>query len=194
MEIVNRVKQILISPKTEWPIIDGENDSHITVLTKYVLLLAAIPAVAAFIGSGLIGYSVFGHHFASVSMGIRQAIVQYISMVGGVYLTAFVIDLLAPNFGSQKNFDKAFSLVAYSFTPAFVGGIFLFYIPLTIISSLASLYGLYLLYIGLTPMMKTSEEKRTSYFIVSLLVMLVGLFIVSTILGAILVGSTIKYL
>jgi len=189
MDIINRVKQILISPKTEWPVIDGENDSHISVLTKYVLLLAAIPAIAAFIGYGVIGYRIFGIHFASISVGIKQAITQYVTMVGSVYITAFVIDILATNFGSQKNFDKAFSLVAYSFTPAFIGGFFYIYHPLSIIASLASIYSLYLLYIGLAPMMKTPDEKRTTYFVVSLLVMVAAVIVLSTVLAAVLVGK-----
>ena len=189
MDLINRVKQILVSPKTEWQTIDGENDSHVVVLTKYVLLLAAIPAVAAFIGYGLIGYSVFGHHFASINLGIRQAIIQYITMVGGVYFAALVINLLAENFGSKKNFDKAFSLVAYAYTPAFVGGIFYIYHSLTVLASLASIYSLYLLYIGLAPMMKTSDDKRTVYFVVSLLVMVAAFFILSLVLASIIIGS-----
>ena len=188
MDLINRAKQILVSPKTEWQTIDSENDLTVTVLTKYVLLLAAIPAVAAFIGYGLIGHSILGYHFSSVSWGIRQAIVQYISMAGGVYLTAFVINLLAENFGSQKNFDKAFSLVAYAYTPAFVGGIFYIYFPFSFLASLASLYSLYLLYIGLAPMMKTPAEKQTSYFVVSLLVMIAAFFILSLVLAAIIIG------
>ena len=190
MDIINRVKNMLVAPKVEWPVIDGENDSHMSVSTKYVLLLAAIPAIAAFIGYGLIGYKVFGHHFASVNLGLKQAIVQYITMVGGVYITAFVINLLAENFGSKKNFDKAFSLVAYAYTPTFVGGIFLFYHPLSIIASLASIYSLVLLYIGLAPMMQTPTEKRTSYFVVSLLVMVAAFFVLSLVLAAILIGSS----
>ena len=191
MDLINRVKQILVSPKTEWPIIDSENDSHVKVLTTYVLPLAAIPAIAAFIGSGLIGYTVFGHHFASVSLGIKQAIVQYITMVGGVYLTAFVINILSANFNSRKDFDKAFSLVAYAYTPAFIGGIFNIYHALVFLAGLASIYSLYLLYIGLTPMMKTPDDKRTSYFVVSLLVMVAAFFILSLVLAAIFVGSAV---
>ena len=191
--LINRVKNVLVSPKTEWQTIDGENDSHIVVLTKYVLLLAAIPAVAAFIGYGLIGFSVLGHHFASVSIGIKQAIIWYVTSIGVVYIAAFVIDLLATNFGSQKNFDKAFSLMAYAYTPTFVGGIFYIYPPLSPLAGLASIYSLYLLYIGLTPMMKTPAEKRTTYFVVSLLVTGAVYFILSAILTAILIGSAYKF-
>ncbi len=189
MEIINKVKQILTSPKTEWQAIDSENSPHLSVLIKYVLVLAAIPAAAAFIGYGLIGYSVLGHHFASISLGIKQAVIHYITMVGGVYLTAFVIDILATNFGSQKNFDKAFSLVAYAYTPAFIGGIFYIYHPISILASLASIYSLVLLYMGLVPMMKTPAEKRTSYFVVSLLVMVAAFFVLSLVLAAIFIGN-----
>jgi len=186
MDIINRVKQILVCPKPEWQIIDGENDTNMTVLTKYVLLLAAIPAVAAFVGHGIIGYSVMGYHIGSMSLGVKYAIIQYIAMVGGVYLTAFVIDILAANFGSQKNFDKAFSLVAFSYTPMFVGGIFYILPSLSWLATLAGIYGLYLLYIGLQPMMKTPAEKQTSYFVVSLIVTMVVSAVLSSILGAIL--------
>ena len=190
MDLINRIKNILVSPKTEWPVIDGENNPHISVLTKYVLLLAAIPAIAIFLGYGVIGYRVFGVHFVSLSLGIKHAITQYITMVGSVYITAFVIDILAPTFGSQKNFDKAFSLVAYSFTPAFIGGFFYIYHSLNIIASLASLYSLYLLFIGLAPMMKTPAEKNTTYFVVSLLVMVAAVVVLGIVLAALLVGST----
>jgi hypothetical protein len=189
MNLINRTKQILFNPKTEWLTIDNENDTNITVLTKYVLLLAAIPAVAAFIGYGIIGYSVLGYHFGSISFGIKQAIIQYITMVGGVYATALVIYLLAENFGSQKNFDKAFSLVAFAYTPAFIGGIFHIHYSISFLAGLASLYSLFLLYWGLTPMMKTPDDKRTGYFVVSLLVMIAAFVILSLVLASLIIGS-----
>ena len=194
MNIINRTKQIILSPKTEWEIINGENDSHIKVFTTYVALLALIPAVASFIGYGILGYNILGYHYGSIGLGIRHAIIQYITMVGGVYLTAFVIDLLSSNYGSRKNFDKAFSLVAYAYTPTFVGGIFYFYHSLSFLAFLASLFSLYLLYVGLAPMMKTPAEKKTTYFIVSLLVMIAAFFVLSLVLGAILItGAALSF-
>ena len=189
MDLINRVKQILVSPKTEWQTIDSENDTNVVVLTKYVLLLAAIPAIAAFIGYGIIGHSVLGFRFASINWGIREAIIQYITMVGGVYLIALVINLLSESFGSKKSFDKAFSLVAYAFTPMFIGGIFNIYPSLSIVASLAGIYGLYLLYTGLTPMMKTPDDKHTTYFVVSLLVMSAAVVTLGFVLTAVIIGS-----
>jgi len=189
MDLVTRVKQILTTPKTEWPVIEGENAPHIKVFTTYVVPLALIPAIAAFIGYGLIGV----HSFHSFGWGLRQAITQYITMAGGVYLSAFVINALADNFGAQKNFDKAFSLVAYAYTPMFVGGIFYIYYSLSALAGLAGLYGLYLLYIGLAPMMKQPADKTTSYFVVSLLVLVVVSILLSFVLAAVLIGSAFRY-
>jgi hypothetical protein len=117
---------------------------------------------------------------------------QYISMLGGTYLTAFVIDMLAANFGAQKDFNKAFSLVAYAYTPMLVTGVFYILPSLSWLASLGGLYSLYLLYIGLEPIMKVLKEKQTPYFVVSLVVMVVVAVILSVVLTAILLGGAYK--
>jgi len=191
MEIVNRVKSILVSPKTEWQTIEEENAPHAKVFTTYVVLLALIPAVAALIGYGLIGSSILGVRIGSISWGLRHAIQMYLTMLGGTYVTAFVIDALANNFGAKKDFNRAFSLVAYSYTPMYVAGIFYILPMFAGFAGLAGLYGLYLLYIGLQPMMKVSAEKQTTYFVVSLIVMLVVYAVLLSVLSAILISSAL---
>ena len=190
MEIVNRVKNILVAPKDEWAPIEAEQDPHMKILTSYLLLLALIPAVCQFIGYGLIGHSVLGIHVGgSIGWGIRQALISFISMIGGVYLTAFIIDMLAESFGSTKNFDKAFALVAYSYTPMCIGGVFYLLPSLSILATIAGIYGLYILYTGLKPMMKTPDDKQAVYFVVSLVAVVVVSAVLSTILGVIFVTS-----
>ncbi|MCL2097855.1 MAG: YIP1 family protein [Bacteroidales bacterium] len=184
--MINRIKNILVSPKTEWPTIEAENAPHAKVFTSYVVPLALIPAIAAFIGYGLIGYSVWGVRISSMDWGIRQAIVQLISMYGGVYLTAFIVNALADNFGAKKDFNRAFSLVAYAYTPMFVGGICYILPSLWWLASLCGIYGLYLLYIGLQPMMKAPAEKQSSYFVISLIATVAVAAILSMVMTAVL--------
>lgn len=185
MYLIDKAKAILLTPKTEWEKIKTENDSHITVLTTYLLWLALIPAVAAFIGYGVIGYRVLGVYVGSIEWGIRQAIMQYITMIGGSYITAGVLTVLAEHFGAKKDFNKAFQLVAYCYTAACVGGIFYIYSPLSLLAGLVSLYSLYLLYIGLGPMTGVPKEKQTTYFVVSLVCMVAVSIVLTLILGAI---------
>lgn len=193
MKLVNRVKSILLSPKTEWTVIEPEQTDVKTLTLNYLLPLALIPAVAGFIGFGLIGHNVLGMHIGSAGYGLRYAIVNLVSTIGGAFLTAYIIDLLAPSFGSEKNFLQSFKLVVYSYTPMMVAGIFLIIPSLGILATLAGLYGLYLLYIGLQPMKKTSDDKKTSYFVVSLIVVILGSVVLSAILTSIFITTGIRY-
>lgn len=191
MNIIERVKNILIKPKDEWEVISRENTPVAKLVTSYLLLLALIPAAAQFIRYGLIGYNIpfAGHVSGSWSWGIRQAVVSYIATVGGAFISAMIIDMLAPNFASRKNFNKAMELVVYSYTASLVAGIFYLIPGLGFLAMLGGLYGLYLLYMGMKPMMETPEEKLASYFVVSLLVIIGVSIVLSLILGAILLSS-----
>ncbi len=190
MDIVERVKNILINPKQEWEVIEKEDTPVSQLVVGYLLLLALIPAIASFIGYWLVGYRVpfVGHVSGTFAFGLRHAILAFASPVIAAFVAAFVIDLLAPSFGSQKDFRRAMQLVTYSYTPALVAGVFMIIPSLGIIATLAGLYGLYLLYVGLKPMMKTPDDKITTYFIVSLLVMIVASIIIGVILSAIFIG------
>jgi hypothetical protein len=188
-KMIERIKNILFNCKTEWLKIDKDNASNGKVFMSYVLPLALIPAVCIFIGYGVIGHSVFGYRVHSIEWGIRQAIVQFVTMAGGVYLTAWIINMLASSFSSVKDFNKAFALVAYSYTPALIGGILYIYPNISWLASICSIYSLVLLYKGMQPMMKTPAEKNAGYFVVSLLVMVAMFVILSLVLAAILIGG-----
>ena len=186
--MMNRGKGILLTPKSEWPQIETENAGHFQTLRSWLLPLSLLAAVAAFIGCMITCISTFGFSFTTLGLGLRlglrMAVLQLGSMIGGAYLTAFVVNALAEKYVSRKNLDQAFALIAYAYTPACLGGMFQIIPPLATIGSLVGLYSLYLLYIGLQPMMKTPPEKNTGYFVVSLLCVLGVYIILSVVLAA----------
>ncbi len=184
MSLIDRAKNIMLSPKTEWEAVANEEPNVQQILISYVLPLALIPAVAMLIGWGVIG--VWG--FTSFNYGIAVALVQLLNAFIAVLVTSFVIDALAPSFGSEKNFGKALQLVAYSMTPVWVAGILNIIPTIGWLGSLIGLYGLYLLYLGITPLMKTPEDKRVGYLIVSIIILIVVYFVIAAILTAILFG------
>ncbi|HTY57782.1 MAG TPA: Yip1 family protein [Bacteroidota bacterium] len=184
MNIVDRAKNIIMTPKTEWPVIAGEEPVAAQIISGYVIPLALIPAVATMLGYGLIGRGVV----SSFTWGIAMAIISFVVTVGGVYLTAFVVDFLAPNFGSQKNFGRSMQLVAYSYTPAWVAGILHIVPVLGILVFIASLYGFYIMYLGFPHTMKTPEDKVVVYMVVAIIVLIVVYFVLTAILTAIVFG------
>ena len=188
MNIVQRAKGIILKPKEEWETISQENSSTTSILTSYFIPLALIPAIASLIGYGLIGYG----PFSSLAFGIKQAVIMLVTLIGGAYLTAFIIDVLAPSFGAEKNYNRAFALVVFAYTPQMVVGIFYILPVLGVLAMMAGLYGLYILYLGMKPMMKAPDDKVTVYFIISLVVVIVVYFILSSILSAVFVGSMVR--
>jgi hypothetical protein len=162
MNLVARAKAILLTPKTEWSIIDAEPTTVGALYSGYIIPLAAIPAVAGFIGWGLIGTSGFrwGTGFA-----FSWAVAQYVSALVGTFVLALLIDALAPTFGGQKSQIQALKVAAYSGTASWVVGIFMV-IPALGWLAILGLYSLYLLFLGLPTLMKAPQEKAMVYTIV----------------------------
>ena len=177
MNLVDRVKNILLTPKTEWPVIAGESTDVKTLYTSYIMILAAIPAIAGLVGMMILHFSV---------MAVGTAIVQYILALIMVFLVALLIDALAPTFGGTKSQINALKLVAYSATAGWVASIALV-IPVlgAIIALIGSLYGIYLLYLGLPVMMKCPQEKVIPYLVVTIVIWI----LLSWVFGALIVGS-----
>ena len=167
MEFFDRIKTILFNPKEEWAVIEAENEPHEKTLTGYLLILALIPIIGI-----LVGYLLSRDPMFQFKIGIIRAVLQFVMMVGGAYLTAVVIYAISEQFGSDKDFNRTFSLVAYSYTPMGVAGILYFYIPFAWLIPYLGLYGFYILFIGIEPQLKPADEKKTLCFIFSLIAML----------------------
>lgn len=157
--LIDRVKNIILTPKSEWPVIDTESGD-----TKEVFTYVAIVSLFTFIGLLLVGLL-----FGGLSGALLTAIVFYGLTFLGVYVMAFVIGALAPTFNSEKHMPSALKLVAYAATPAWIAGIFGFIPVLGRLASLAGgIYAIYLLYLGLPIMMRTPQDKIIGYLIVAI--------------------------
>ncbi len=195
MDIVGRVKNICLAPKTEWAVISEERTATSELITGYVLPLAAIGAVAGLIGGSLVGLTLpfVGTYRVSLTAGIATAVFAVCSAVIGVFLISAIINALAPTFRAEKNSAQALKVAVYSFTPAWVAGVFQILPALSILTVFGGLYGLYLLYLGLPRLMKCSQEKAVGYtaivVVAALVVSLVLGAVAATISGSALVGA-----
>jgi len=175
--LIERVQNILLKPATEWDAIEAEPASIQGLYVGYACILAAIPAVASLLGALLIS------HWLIVP-ALISAVVSYGLALVGVFVIAFIINVLAPSFGAQSNQIQALKLVIYSNTASWVAGVFLI-IPFVggLLAGLGGLYSLYLMYLGLPKLMKSPADKTVGYFIVSLVVAIVFYVVVGIILG-----------
>jgi hypothetical protein len=181
--LIERAKNICLSPQTEWAVVAGEDMSPRTVLTGYVLPLAGAAATAEFIGGSLVGQSLpfVGMLRVPFAIGIGIAILTVTITVVGCFLVSWLVNALAPMFEARRNSQQAFKVAAYAFTPAWIAGLLQILPMIGVLWMLGALYALYLLYLGLPPLMQCPQDKAISYTAVVVLAVIV----VWVLLGAI---------
>jgi hypothetical protein len=176
MALVDRVKNILLSPKDEWPKIAAEPATVQSIYVGYVLILAAIGPIALALRSGVVGLAI--------------AVVSYAIGLAVTYVLAFIVDALAPSFGGEKDFIGSLKLVAYSYTAAWVAGVFNL-LPFIggIIGLLAVIYSFYTFYLGAPVLKKCAPEKAVGFTIVVVICGLVLGFVLMAVLTTLFLGG-----
>jgi hypothetical protein len=172
MNLVERLKGILLSPKTEWPKIAAEPMTAQQVFTNWVMILAAIGPLAM-----IIGFSGLGLGFS-----LRFAIANYITVLVVTALVALIVDALAPKFGGTKGFVESLKLTAFSYTAAYVAGVLHLLGtmggPLMLI---AMVYAWYTFYLGAPVLRKCSADKAIAFTAV----VVVSGFVLGLLFGAV---------
>ena len=183
MNIVERAKSILLNPKPTWQVIDVEPADTAGLYTRYLMILAAVPAVCGFIGLSVIGVGGFGVSFrVPMLTGLANMVVSYVLSLAGVFVLSLIINALAPKFGGVPSHIQALKVAVYASTAAMLGGVFSLLPLLSILGLLAGLYSIYLLYTGLPVLMKSRADKAVSYTVL--------VVVAAIVLGLIMGGIT----
>jgi hypothetical protein len=185
MNLVDRVKNIVLNPKAEWAVIAPEQTDPQTLYKSYIAIVALVPVAAAFLSSlmftGPMGMRIgFGG-------AVAAAVMHYILTLVMVLVVAFIADMLAPSFDGQKNLSQALKLTAYSMTAGWVAGAFVI-VPWIgwLIALLGNLYALYIFFLGAPMLMKVPEQKAVVYTVVVVVIAIVVGVVIGMINAAIL--------
>ena len=185
-KIIQRARAVLVTPRTEWPVIAAEPTTVQDLYREYMMILAAIAPVAQFVKVSILGYAWHGFRVYRLGMGpgLTAAIVQYVASLAAVYLLAIIVEALAANFGGQPNRLQALKLVGYSYTASWIAGAALILPGLAGLIGLAgAIYSIYLLYLGLPGTMKVVPERAVGYTAIIVIGGLVLGWIIAVITG-----------
>jgi hypothetical protein len=191
MNLVDRVKRILLSPRTEWEVVDNEPTTPAQLFTGYAMPLAAIGPIAQIIGYSVFGISVpfAGHYRVPLGSAITSALVTYVLALAGTYVLGLIIDALAPTFNGQRSQIQALKVAVYSSTASWIAGIF-HLVPGLRLLTILGLYSLYLLYLGLPVLMKSPRDKAVAYTAVVIVAAIVLFMVTGMLAGRFLAVPT----
>ncbi|MEO5687431.1 MAG: Yip1 family protein [Burkholderiaceae bacterium] len=182
MNLIERAKSILLTPKEAWPVIDAEPATVASIYKDWLVIMAAIPAVCGFIGMSFVGVGMFGYGYkVPIIGGLVTMVFGYVLSLVMAYVMALVVDALAPNFGATKNPVGAMKVMAYGATAVYVAGLFKLIPMLGMLGILAACYSVYLMYLGLQSVMKCPQDKAAGYTAVVVIIYIVVAIIVGTV-------------
>jgi hypothetical protein len=184
-------------PDQEWQSIREESESTGKLYLSHVLLLALIPAAAAWYGSTQIGWQIGGDgqvtRLTSTS-ALQLTSLFYVAMLAGIYIIGKFIDFFAATYQPGESTPRGITLAAYTATPVFLLGVIAAYpnIWVNMAAGLAAIaWSVYLLYEGLPILMKIPKERgfmfATSVLTVGL-VMFVALLAATVVIWSVGVG------
>lgn len=179
MNLIERAKSILLTPKTEWEVIKNETATSSSMYTGYVLPLSLLPAAVALL-SGIL--------WIGTRYGIIMMITALITAAVAYFIGIYVTDGLAPSFNSTKNLGSSSQLVGYSYTANAVASLLGFIPGIGLIAALAGfIYTAYLMYLGVGAVKNTPDDKRLIYVVVIILIE----FLIGLVISAIITASFI---
>jgi hypothetical protein len=184
--LVARVQNILMKPAAEWDVIANEPATVQGLFTGYAAIVALFPVVGGVIGAlagGLLFHSMFGTTAILVG-GIVGAVLGYVLNLAVAFVFSLIVDALASTFNATPNKVEAAKVAVYGFTASWVSGFFSFIPVLGILIALAGFgYSCYLIYLGISKVMKPPADKAVAYAAVAIIINLVIYFIVFWILA-----------
>ncbi len=158
-----------------------------------ILILAAIPAIAGFVGTTQIGWSPGDSSISVVKMtvgsGLQISIAAYFAALVAIYIIGRAVYWMAETYGIENpNEGRCVTLVAYVATPLLMVGILAFFPSLWLFSAgvLAAIaYSTYLLYTGVPVVLDVPKERGfffSSAVVTVVLVVFVGIMITTVLL------------
>jgi len=183
--MINHVWGLFAHPGQEWQEITGEERNVGHLHLGEVMLLAAIPALSAFIGTTQMGWSIGGGDPVKLTEGsaLQLTLMSYLAMLAGVAVMGAFIHWMSRTYDASPTLVQCIVFAAYTATPLFVGGLAALYPHLwlgMIVGTAAICYTAYLLYVGLPTFMNIPSDEG---FLFSSSILAVGLVVLVAIIA-----------
>lgn len=181
-------------PDEEWISIRKEHAPPRRLYVAYVLVLAAIAPICAYISTAHFGWTVGNDRLIKLTeiSALQLSVLTYLAILVGVFALGYAVNWMARTYGAEEEHvpSNGIALVSYSCTPLFLAGLALLYpVPWfnAVVFLVASCYGAWLMYDGLPIVMGIEKERAVMYGGALLTVALV--ILVSTRVGSVLIWN-----
>ncbi len=195
--MIHHVVGLFTHPDQEWREIRVDAEESVThMYVTHTLILAAIPAISAFIGTTQIGWMIGGSVpvMLTINSALWMSLMSYLVMLAGVAVMATFIHWMARTYDALPSMSRCIAFATYTATPLFIGGLAALYPHMwlaMLVGTAAICYTVYLLYVGLPTFMNIDPDEGflfSSSILAVGLVMLVAIMALSVIIWGLGIG------
>lgn len=186
VEALGRIVRIVLRPRKEWDLIASEDPPIDVLLRRYILPLALLAPIATSVGmrvfdaawDGDQGYRVPAQEiFAAAATTLFASILSVFALAG-------IFVLLAPFYGSTRDYRVALKVATFGAVPVLLAGATLLLPVMAIIGVVAFVHSLFLWWLGAKQVLKVGRNEQAEFVGIAMLL----LCVVSTIAGAAVSG------
>ena len=176
---------LISHPKEEWEEIVEEKYSILQCYLRYIIWLAAIPAVSVYIGTTQVGWSLGGGDtvLLTEASALPIAVAFYLVLLGAVGAMAYAMYWMEHTYGVDASLERCFMLTTFTATPMMLAGLAGLYPVMwfdVMVGLVAVTHTLKLLITGVPILGHISEERG---FMFSMSVVTVGLCVLVAVLA-----------
>ena len=173
MQTLRRIVYVRFRPKAEWELIAAEKASVDALLRGYILPLALLAPVATVIGMTLFGREWDPLHGYLVPSGeiFAAGATTYFGIVGSIFALAAIFFLIAPMFGSPRDFLAALKVATYGAIPVLLAGATLVLPAMAIVGMVGLCHTLFLFWLGAHQVLKVPPGGGAEYVGISMVLL-----------------------
>jgi Yip1 domain len=182
MPALQRIVGIVVRPKAEWELIAREEPTVDDLLRRYILPLSLLAPVATMVGMRYfdaawdedLGYMVPPQEIFTAGATTLFATIVSVFALAGIFV------LIAPMYGSSRDFRKALKVATYGAIPVMLAGATLV-LPIMAIIGLAGLsHSLFVYWLGVKQVLDVRGSHSSEFVGISMLMLIAA----STLAGA----------
>ncbi len=182
METLRRIVYLIFRPKAEWDRIAEEKTSIDTLLRRYILPLALLAPIATTIGMRTFDreWDPVHGYLVPADQIFTAGVATYFATIGSIFALAAIFVLLAPMFGSPRNYTAALKVATYGSIPVLLAGATLLLPIMAIVGIVGLAHTLFLLSLGVRRVLNVPAGAQTEFIGISIVL----LTFVSAVIGA----------
>ena len=177
--MIQNVVGLLTNPDKAWRTIKLEDSTLKPLYLVHILVLAAIPAISAYIGTSQVGWTIGTLEPVKLTQAsaLQMTVLTWLAMLAGVAIMGAFIHWMSRTYDANPTLSECLIFAAYTATPLFIGGLAALYPNLWLamfVGTTAICYTAYLLYQGIPIFMNIPSEEG---FLFSSSILAVGLVV-----------------